>query len=238
MIQIYSVAIYINQDQYPQEFALHQKYAPGELLLDLVWTHCNIVAEIVSQLINSKRFALGDLDQKLSTQAALLHDIGVYECGGFEWLSQTIETNRPYIQHVLVGAEILQKEGLPELVIQAAKTHTGIGITAEDIRLYALELPAQDLIPQTLLEQLISYAGKFHSKAPKFKTTQEIETALAQHGTEKVAGFKAYQDFFGLPDLNPIKEKYDSWHKSFEFRTKELRQGGGGVKLSSTGVSK
>lgn len=232
---------YINQSLYPNEFNLHQKYAKTPQILDLVWTHCNIVAEITLQLIDQGQINQNEVPRDVTLQAALLHDIGVYLCGGFEWIPDQPPAEKPYIQHTVVGAWILQQEGYPAPIVQAAYIHTGVGLTAQDITMYGLDLPQEDFMPRTTMQKLITYAAKFHSKAPKFRTIEEITSSLAKYGEEKVNRFVEFQTQFGIPDLTGIQAKYSNWHQGFTFTINQASQptmGTNGVSLQSSGVSK
>ncbi|HYD35829.1 MAG TPA: HDIG domain-containing protein [Vitreimonas sp.] len=236
----------IDQNQFSAEFALHKKYAQSELLLDLVWTHSHIIMSVSLNLYDSGRFDVTQMPRELVSKAALLHDIGVYGCSGFEWLPGQPLSDKPYAQHTLIGAEILQREGFSQEIIDVAKIHTGVGLSSEDITTYGMELPAGEYMPSTPLQWLITYASKFHSKAPRFKTATDIEVALSKYGTDKVERFKQLQATFGLPNLEDIKPRYEEWHKNFNFRITQLANGSAGnaaalpnvpVELSSAGIS-
>ncbi len=226
---------YLNQDLYPGEFLLHKKYAQTPLILDLVWTHCNIVADIALQLIDSNHFDTAETPRDVTLQAALLHDIGVYLCGGFEWIPDQPPSEKPYVQHTVVGAWILQQENYSTAIIQAAYVHTGVGLTAQDITTYGLPLPQDDYMPHTVLQQLITYAAKFHSKVPKFRSVEDITQSLAKYGQDKLDRFNDMQTFFGLPDLEMFKQKYDGWHKGFDFQVSQLKQPS--LTLNPAGIS-
>lgn len=228
---------FINQDLYPGEFALHQKYAKSEMLLNLVWTHSIIIAEITQSLLDSGKFDTNELPRDLVTQAALLFDIGVYICGGFEFLPGQPPSDKPYIQHTIAGAWILRKEGYTPPVVQVAYVHTGVGITSQDIVNYGLQLPMDEYMPRTEMQKLITYTSKFHSKAPKFKTVDMIIEALDRHGHEKVERFKELQEQFGLPEIEPIAQKYDEWQKWFQFELGQLKQQPSTAMLNTAGIA-
>jgi len=213
---------FVNQEIYPGEFLLHKKYAQSELLLDLVWTHCNIITEIALSLLDSGHFDINETPRDITTQAALLHDIGVYQCGGFEWMPNQPPSEKPYIQHTVVGAWILQQEGYSPPVIQSAYVHTGVGLTGQDISMYQLNLPPDDYVLRTMLQKLITYASKFHSKTPKFRTAADISASLEKYGPEKVNTFIQFQQLFGEPDIEPIQKRYQDWHKAFEYQLSQV----------------
>ncbi len=214
---------FINQDLYPNEFALHKKYAQSEELLDLVWTHCVIVTEIVWDLYQRLNPLIKEeIPETYLILAPLVHDIGVYQCGGYEWLPNQPPSDRPYAHHTIVGAWILKQEGYPPEVVQVANVHAGVGLTASDIENNKLELPVDDYLPITPLQKLVTYAAKFHSKSPRFKTTEEVKESLAQYGREKIEVFEDYEALFGEPNLKPLEEKYSSWHKGFQYTIDHL----------------
>jgi uncharacterized protein len=215
------VSVHINQTKYPQEYALHTKYAQSERLLDLVWTHCNIINDIVIQLYQAHpekyTFPL-----EVAIQAALCHDIGVYLCSGFEWIPDQPTSQLPYAQHTIVGAWILYQEGyLPE-VVQVANMHSGVGLTANDVTAHQLQLPVDNYVPTTPMQRLLCYASKFHSKTPRFKTSAEIKDSLTQFGEDKLATFNSFVEEFGEPDLETISCQYEEWHKAFAYDISSL----------------
>ncbi len=228
--------IYINQNLYPGEFLLHKKYAATEMVLDLIWTHCNIIAEIALYLLDTYDFDKTELQRDYVLQACLLHDIGTYACSGFEWIPNQPPSEHPYIQHGIIGAWILQKEGYSPKIIQVAHCHIGVGLTVEDIRSHAINLPEQDFIPQTELQRFITYVSKFHSKTPNFRTNEQIKESLRKFSEEKAQIFTQLEQTYGIPDIAQFERKYDEWHKNFAFRVAELGKVNKDVKLSPSGM--
>lgn len=234
--------LFINQQLYPGDFLLHKKYAKSEMLLELVWTHSNIVAEIALQLVESGKFDTTELPREFVLQAGLLFEVGAYICDGFEWMPGQEPTGRPYIQHGIMGAWILEQEGYSPQIIQAAHSHTGVGLTAADVRNFGLQLPEADYLPFTPLQLLLTYATKFHSKAPKFKTRDDIIESLKKYGPEKIHRFEELEAQFGQPDLTKIQEKYAQWHQGFQFQIQQLQSGESALQtaeslLNSAGVA-
>jgi len=135
-------------------------------------------------------------DLEFIRQAALLHDIGIV----FTATPQLgCYGNHPYVCHGVLGRTLLEAEGLKRHAL-VCERHVGVGITREDIRLQRLPLPARDMRPVTIEEQIICYADKFFSKngvgAHKEKTASEILQKLASYGEEKVERFKQWIDMF------------------------------------------
>lgn len=231
---------FINQDLYPGEFLLHKKYAQSEMLLDLVWTHCNIIADIALQILDKHDFDKHDLTREFVIQAGLLMDIGVYMCDGYEWMPGQSPSAKPYIQHGVIGAWILQQEGYSTQIVQVSHAHSGVGVTAEDVKNFGLDLPEADYVPRSQLQKLITYSSKFHSKMPKFKTMDDINASLMKFGTQKVERFDELVTEFGEPDLTDIMAKYEPWHKGFKYQVGQLMSGQGstGPNLNSAGIAK
>jgi len=228
---------FVNQDAYLTEFNVHKKYASSELILDLVWTHCNIVADICLNLIQKNNLSNAEYHPGVVVQAALLHDIGVYVCDGYEWLTNQPPFNKPYVQHTLAGAWILKEEGFSADVIQAAHVHAGVGITVDDISKFGLQLPEGDYVPTTPVQRLVTYSAKFHSKAPKFKTVEEIDESLKRYGNEKNKIFKQFVGEYGHPELESIIKKYDTWHQGFAYETSQLTNLTTAPNLNSAGIA-
>src|ERR1700742_3912027 len=107
--------------------ALHERHAPTPRALDLVYSHCQIVAAVAAQLLDRSGFAAG---AALVRAGCLLHDIGVYRLYDKpgRW-----DDGAPYIRHGVLGYELLAGEGYPEAVCRFASHHTGVGLSAEDV---------------------------------------------------------------------------------------------------------
>ncbi len=131
------------------------------------------------------------LDENFLYEAAMLHDIGVV---GVNASAVFCYGTEPYICHGMLGAEILRAEGLP-LHAEVALRHTGTGLTRQEIIRQELPLPHQDLVPQTLAEEIICYADKFFSKSrPQVeKTPEQVERSLQKFGEESVHKFREWR---------------------------------------------
>ncbi len=180
--------------------ALHERNAPTPQALDLVYTHCQIVAAVAGQLLTRSGFGA---DAALVRAGCLLHDIGVYrlydEAG--RW-----DDGAPYIRHGVLGYELLAGEGYPEAVCRFASHHTGVGLTAADVAQQELPLPPVDYLAETPEETVVMYADKFHSKTepPAFVTAAAYAASLRRFGPDKEAAFAAMRAALGEPDLAPL----------------------------------
>jgi len=136
-------------------------------------------------------------DLEFIRTAALLHDIGIYltnspglDCHGTE----------PYVRHGVLGRELLDRLGHPRHAL-VCERHVGAGISAEEVRRFDLPLPARDMLPVSIEEQLICYADKFFSKngtgGSREKSGDEVVAGLRPHGEEQVRRFLAWAGMFG-----------------------------------------
>lgn len=168
----------IIQKYYPQDNALRQ----------LLIRHSRCVAE--RALVIAERHPELRLDTHFLFHAAMLHDIGIYltdapgiHCHG----------TQPYLLHGRLGAELLRQEGL-ENYARVCERHTGTGLTAKQIIVQNLPLPATDFCPETEEEQVICYADKFYSKShPEHtKSINQATQSLAKFGKAGVEKFLAW----------------------------------------------
>lgn len=106
--------------------------------------HCESVAKLAKETAQTLQKNGLKVNVELVEAGALLHDLG---------RSRTHTVN-----HVVVGAEIARKAGVPEPVLAIIKRHVGGGLTAAE----AAELgwPKDVYVPVTLEEKIVSYADK------------------------------------------------------------------------------
>jgi uncharacterized protein len=177
--------------------ALHERFAPGPLELDLVHTHCRIVWRIAEQILAARP---GACDIALVRAGCLLHDIGVYR----------LADGDSYLRHGLLGHDLLRELGFPETLGRFCSHHTGVGITRDDVRRQSLPLPPGDYLAETPEEHLVMYADKFHSKTspPVFVSAAAYETTVRRFGDGKVAVFREMVRQYGEPDLTPLSAEF------------------------------
>lgn len=175
-------------------------YPAGTALRDIYLRHCGQVAAMALAINESK--ALG-LDPEQVNAPSMLHDIGIYACD-----APSIECHgtEPYIRHGIIGAQILRECGADEVMARVAERHTGSGLTAQEILDSALPLPAEDYMPETVLERLICYADKFFSKSTIAdahpKSIEKVRAQMARFGEASLARFDALDKEFGpLPTV-------------------------------------
>ncbi len=144
---------------------------------------------------------------------AMLHDIGIFltdapgiHCHG----------TAHYILHGSLGAQLLRNEAkqLKEEQLQAiqlqeelhfyealariCERHTGTGLTRQTIIERGLPDPQQDLLPETIEEQIICYADKFYSKShlERERTIPQTLQSLEKFGDEGVEKFRHWTELF------------------------------------------
>lgn len=166
--------------------ALLKKYFSNEAALEIVLKHSRLVADKALEVAGG----LGiPIDLKFIEEAALLHDIGVSRVHAPKMFCFG---SQPYICHGITGREILETEGLPRHAM-VCERHIGVGLTAEDIRRQKLPLPARDMVPLSLEEEIICFADLFYSKNPDsvtvMKSREEVRASLEKFGEGKITIF-------------------------------------------------
>ena len=173
--------------------AIIDKYYPeGTSSREIYMRHAQ---QVTNKAIQTATVCKLDLNIDEVRAAAMLHDIGIcltnapsIGCNGSE----------PYIKHGIMGAELLRKEGCPEIYARVAERHTGAGITIEDIDTQNLPLPRQDYCPETILERLVCYADKFFSKThlDREKSVEKALKSISKYGEEGVLRFNNWCERF------------------------------------------
>lgn len=173
-------------------FLFHKYYGDNPELKRIVTIHSQQVAKKALQICEAKNLPLDPQDVFC---AAMLHDIGVVKCnapGIFAFGTQ------PYILHGIEGRKMLEKHGLAKYA-SICDTHTGAGISKENIKKNKIPLPIKDYIPSTLLEKLICYSDKFYSKSnnlTKEKSIDQILNQMKQFGDDSVKRFLHLHELF------------------------------------------
>ncbi|MBR1548939.1 MAG: HD domain-containing protein [Prevotella sp.] len=166
--------------------AIIDKYYPEDnQLRQLLIKHSRQVADRCLSIVRRHREL--PVDVQLLEEAAMLHDIGIFRCNAPSIFCVGTE---PYICHGVIGAQLLRADGY-ERHARVCERHTGTGLTRQQIESQGLPLPAIDLVPETLEEQIICYADKFYSKSSPDSVRTVVETAqsLEKFGTDGVRLF-------------------------------------------------
>lgn len=176
------------------ESILRKHYGHGSEALSVLLTHSRCVAE--KALALSDRVAHLHPDRLFIEEAAMLHDIGMIRT----WAPGIgCRGESPYILHGILGALMLEAEGLFRHA-RVCERHTGAGLSAEEIAQADLPLPHRDLLPETLEEKIICYADKFFSKNPETLTLEKsmisVRRLMARYGGDQLARFEAMAALF------------------------------------------
>lgn len=133
-------------------------------------------------------------DTQFITEAAMLHDIGIYLTNA---PSIFCHGKKPYICHGYLGADILRNEGLPKHAL-VCERHTGTGLSIEDIERQKLPLPLRDMIPISIEEQIICFADCFFSKSGDMteKSVDKVRAQLSKFGTKTKDQFDYWCEIF------------------------------------------
>ena len=116
-------------------------YEPGSEPFQILVKHGQQVANKAIDV--AKRVPHLKPNLKFINEAAMLHDVGIFETNTPEL---GCSGKHPYVCHGYLGRKILAKKGLPQHAL-VCERHVGIGITAEEIKLNNLPLPQRDMVP-------------------------------------------------------------------------------------------
>ena len=173
---------------------IHRYYPEGSDIERVLRQHAEDVTGLALELVDAHP-EMG-LDREFVAEAAMLHDIGIYQTSAPE-IFCTGEA--PYILHGYLGAELLRSLGLPRHA-WVAERHTGSGLTPEEIAARAIPLPPGIYTPQGPEEELICYADKFYSKTKlgQRKALERVRSGFSKHGEAALARFDALHQKYGL----------------------------------------
>ena len=200
---------------------IHRYYPEDNALRRMLLHHSRQVCARALQIVE-RHPELG-ANRNLVEAGAMLHDIGIFltdapgiHCHG----------TAHYILHGSLGAQLLrneakqlkkekqQEEQLKEEKLQAiqlqeelhfyealariCERHTGTGLTRQTIIERGLPDPHQDLLPETIEEQIICYADKFYSKShlERERTIPQTLQSLEKFGDEGVEKFRHWTELF------------------------------------------
>lgn len=169
-------------------------YSDNPQLRRIVTVHSEQVAKKALSILKEKNLDLNPVDVYC---AAMLHDIGVVKC-----YAPNIYAfgTMPYIFHGIEGRKILEKHHLHKYA-SVCDSHTGAGISRQDIIKNNILLPHKDFLPVTQLEKLICYSDKFFSKSKDLayeKSPNEIISELEKFGKDSVKRFLELHSLFGV----------------------------------------
>lgn len=183
--------------------AVHRRYAQNDLVYEIVYGHCQIVAEIADWCVQTKGL---DVNKELLAAGCLLHDIGTYVLFDANGQGGTNEHN--YKQHAIFGAALALEEGFDSRIADMIRTHVLMGLSREEIVQMGFGMPQNDYLPSSLEARLLCYADRFHSKKPVFNAYEPFLERLSKGLPKQAAKLKAAAAEFGIPDVPALAQKY------------------------------
>lgn len=175
-----------------------------ETLIDKYYPHHRKVRSILlrhSRMVRDKSLLIAQkhtelkADIHLLNDGAMVHDIGIVlthapeiDCFG----------EAPYICHGFLGSKILEENGFGHLSLFAER-HTGAGLSLYEIKEQDLPIPARDMIPVSIEEQIVCFADKFFSKGADVeleKSLSQVRRELGRHGIQQVNRFNSWCEMF------------------------------------------
>lgn len=174
--------------------AIIDKYYPSENeLRRILLIHSRQVADRCMKI--AKQHPELKLDEEFLEEAAMLHDIGIFQCD-----APSIQCfgSELYICHGAIGGRILREEGWPRHAL-VCERHTGTGLSREQIERQHLPLSPDGIYePEALEEQVVCYADKFYSKTHLERERSVIEAAqsLEKFGEKGVKRFLEWAHMF------------------------------------------
>lgn len=183
---------------------LHHKYAPNDKVYSLVYGHCQVVSEIALWCADNIA-SNTKVNKQLLQAAALLHDVGSY---AFFDDDGNTTNDRLYPQHAILGAKILEDEGISQQITDIIATHVLLGLTKQEIIDKPWYLPEHDYEPKSVEGQLLCYADRFHSKHPTFNAFDTFLERLKGGLPLQAEKFEKWSERFGVPDVPALAKKY------------------------------
>ena len=205
---------------------LHRYYPEDNALRRMLLHHSRQVCARALQIVE-RHPELG-ANRNLVEAGAMLHDIGIslpgaagIHCHGTahyilhgslgaqllrneakqlkEEKLQAIQLQEVELQEVQLQEVQLQEElHFYEALARICERHTGTGLTRQTIIERGLPDPHQDLLPETIEEQIICYADKFYSKShlERERTIPQTLQSLEKFGDEGVEKFRHWTELF------------------------------------------
>ena len=157
---------------------INKYYPADDELRRVLLHHSRQVADRCLQIVRKHREL--PVDVQFLEEAAMLHDIGIYQCNA---PSIHCHGSEPYLRHGPIGGDLLRQEGYQRHA-RVAERHTGTG------------LPGYE--PETLEEQIVCYADKFYSKSKpdRVLTVAQAAESLEKFGHEGVLKFLSWAERF------------------------------------------
>ena len=119
---------------------INEYYQPGTLTYRIFTIHAVLVTNKALQI--GRHLHLSDDELTFIEEAAMLHDIGVYQVKSAK---MACSGTLPYIAHGVAGEKILRQHGLEAHALVASR-HVGVGLTKEEISRRQFKIAIQGAI--------------------------------------------------------------------------------------------
>ena len=184
---------------------LYRYYPEDNALRRMLLHHSRQVCTRALQIVD-RHPELG-ANRALVEAGAMLHDIGIFRTdapgihchGTAHFLREEAELLRQKAEHE--GSTSSQQEEdatFYEALARICERHTGTGLTRQVIAQRGLPMPDQDLLPETIEEQIICYADKFYSKShlERERSIAQTIASLEKFGDAGVEKFRYWTELF------------------------------------------
>ena len=132
------------------------------------------------------------IDCQLVLAGAMLHDIG--------------RSKTHYIDHGIIGGEILRQHGFPIELIHIVENHIFAGVLKNEASEFGL--PAQDYLPKTIEEKIVAYSDNI-SKNIEIMSQEEV--------------LKHFSKYLNIN--HPVIKRIKELHEEIEAYLKKARSG-------------
>ena len=149
---------------------------PGDKeCIDLLWdagckkrvvVHCATVRAVAEEIAKG----IPSADMRTVIAGALLHDIG--------------RSKDHSVMHAYLGSKIAESYGLPPVLVEIIRKHTGAGLDDQDVK--EMELPPADYMPSTLEEKIVAQADNMVSDNRVVSHRHSVDKLMAK-GAERGA---------------------------------------------------
>jgi uncharacterized protein (TIGR00295 family) len=164
-----------------EALALLKKYMVNQHVMEHVMAVHDYAMEIAAEV---------ECDRGLVEAGSLLHDIGRSRSHG--------------IDHAIIGAEILKKEGVDGRIVSIVERHIGAGLTAREAK--KLGLPPKDYAPRTIEEKIVCHADNLIGSTERVSIRDTIAMARMKWFPESVDRLITMHFDVFKPDIVFLKE--------------------------------
>lgn len=154
-----------------EAMALQRKYGNDPRIIH----HCQAVTRVARALVAEFERRGRSVDERAVVAGAMLHDIG--------------RSKTHSVKHGVVGAELVEREGVDSVVVEIVRRHVGAGISPVEAK--RMGLPDFDYVPRTLEERIVCFSDKVISSETLQPFEEEVRRFKAKgHDVERLIALK------------------------------------------------